>query len=412
MMSERVLSFQATGGRGVSLSNRDLTSADALPSVLFFGTYNEASHPRIGVIREGLIEAGAVVHVVNETIDLPTAERVQALTQPWRLVPITTRVLWLWLRLARSGWRLRSAADVIVVGYLGHVDVLLARVLFPRKTIVLDHLIGLADTAADRSIDGRRWLQSTLRLVDNMAMKAADVVVFDTSEHHEALGSNRDNGVVLPVGAPRRFFDAASNAEVPDAVSPIRVVFFGLYTPLQGAETIGAAVGLLAGDHDIDVTMIGSGQDLEAAKRAAKANSRVQWIDWVESDDLPATIAMHDVCLGIFGTTTKAARVVPNKVYQGAACGTAVITSNTPCQQAAFGDACLYVEPGNADDLARVLRGLAADRPSLLHAKQAASSVAQERFSPLAVVGPLLGRLRKSPAGVDEPDCAEHNGND
>ena len=43
--------------------------------------------------------------------------------------------------------------------------------------------------------------------------------------------------------------------------------------------------------------------------------------------DLPALVAGHDVCLGIFGTGDKALRVVPNKVFQGAAAGCAIVTS-------------------------------------------------------------------------------------
>ena len=40
-------------------------------------------------------------------------------------------------------------------------------------------------------------------------------------------------------------------------------------------------------------------------------------------------VASHDVCLGIFGDTDKALSVVPTKVYQGAAAGCAVVTSDT-----------------------------------------------------------------------------------
>ena len=56
----------------------------------------------------------------------------------------------------------------------------------------------------------------------------------------------------------------------------------------------------------------------------------MRWIDWVDADELPGVVAEHDVCLGIFGTTDKAPRVVPNKVYQGVASGCAVVTSDTP----------------------------------------------------------------------------------
>ena len=43
-------------------------------------------------------------------------------------------------------------ADAVLVGYLGHFDVLLARRLFRRIPVVLDHLIFAADTAAETEL--------------------------------------------------------------------------------------------------------------------------------------------------------------------------------------------------------------------------------------------------------------------
>ena len=89
---------------------------------------------------------------------------------------------------------------------------------------------------------------------------------------------------------------------------PLRAVFFGLFTPLQGAPVIGAALAALADDedHPVEVTMIGSGQDLDETRALAARNPRVHWLDWVDAADLPAMVAAHDLCLGIFGTGPKA----------------------------------------------------------------------------------------------------------
>ena len=46
--------------------------------------------------------------------------------------------------------------------------------------------------------------------------------------------------------------------------------------------------------------------------------------------EVPEKLAEADVCLGIFGDTEKAQRVIPNKVYEAMAMGKPVITGDTP----------------------------------------------------------------------------------
>src|ERR1700753_556024 len=108
--------------------------------------------------------------------------------------------------------------------------------------------------------------------------------------------------------------------------------------------------------------MVARGQDEAETKRAAAANAAVRWLDWVPSDELPALVGAHDVCLGIFGTGEKALRVVPHQVFQGAAAGCAIVTSDTAPQRRTLGDAARLVPPGDPAALADALRELAADR--------------------------------------------------
>lgn len=363
--------------------------------VVGFGTYDARVHPRVAIVLDGLAERGAHVVECNVPLGFSTAQRVAMLRQPWRLPLLAGRLAACWARLAA---RSRSAprADVVVVGYLGHFDVQLARRLYPRTPIVLDHLIGAGDTAADRGVGGRARGR-LLRGLDRAALRAADVVAVDTEEHLALLPADlRGGAVVVPVGASRAWFAAGeARSREPDpagAGRALRVVFFGLYTPLQGAGVIGGALALLAGA-PVEVTMVGTGQDYRAARAAAAGNTRVTWLDWVDPAELPGVVAGFDVCLGIFGTTPKALRVVPNKVYQGAAAGCAVVTSDTAAQRRALGDGALFVPPGDARALAEVLRSLAA-RPDLAaRSRLAARERAEDRFTAGAVVARLATRL-------------------
>lgn len=363
--------------------------------VLGFGTYDLAKPPRVGIILDGLRERGDDVVEINEPMGFSTAERVAMLDKPWLAYRLVLRIFARWVDLTRRSQRSRRAGrfDAIVVGYLGHFDVLLARLLFLRGRIVLDLLIFAADTARDRGVTGGLKLH-LLDALERLAIRCADVVVLDTEEHLSLLPeSARGKAIVIPVGAPAEWFAAGERAATQPDDDLLRVVFFGLYTQMQGAIVIGEALAALADQPNIAVTMIGKGQDFDATRAAAAANRVVTWLDWVDSDELPSVVAAHDVCLGIFGTTPKALRVVPNKVYQGAAAGCAVVTSATPAQQRAFRDAAEYVPSGDASALAATLCLLANDAARLTWLRSAARRAATERFTASEIVNSLREEL-------------------
>ncbi|HEU5425832.1 MAG TPA: glycosyltransferase family 4 protein [Actinocrinis sp.] len=368
--------------------------------VTVFGTYDTKAHPRVAIIADGLRAHGHEVQECNAPLGLDTAARVAILAQPWRIPVLLGTLARRWLTLARTARR-QARPDLVVVGYLGHFDVRLARRLFRRTPIVLDHLIGASDTARDRQMSGG-IRQVLLRAIDSGALRAADLIVVDTEEHLDALPpEHRHRAVVVPVGAPRAWFNMTHAAGATPAKTadqpPLRVLFFGLYTPLQGAPVIGRALARLAGA-PIETTMVGKGQDGPETHRAAAANSAVRWLDWVAADELPALVAQHDVCLGIFGTGPKALRVVPNKVFQGAAAGCAIVTSDTTPQRRLLGDAALFVSPGDDAALAEALLRLAEDRAELDRSREAARRLALHSFSAEQIITPLIKRLDELPA--------------
>lgn len=357
--------------------------------LLAFGTYDAQSHPRVAVLLEGLRAHGLTVEECNEPLRLDTAARVRLLQEPWRLPRLVAELARTWSALVRRARR-AGRPDAVLVGYLGHFDVLLARRLFRGVPIVHDMLVFASDTARDRGAGGAK--QRLLARLDAAAVRASDVVVVDTEEHLQLLpAARRSDGVVVPVGVPSGWLAPAPAARPDDG--PVRVVFYGLYTPLQGAPVIGRALALLRDEPRLRVTMVGAGQELAATRGAAGRSDAVEWRDWVAPADLPALVAEHDVCLGIFGHGDKALRVVPNKVFQGAAAGCAVVTSDTAPQRRALGGSALLVPPGDEHALAEALRSLAEDRHRLLQLRTAAWTLARDRFLPAAVVAPLVARV-------------------
>jgi glycosyltransferase involved in cell wall biosynthesis len=363
--------------------------------ILMFGTYDTDTHPRVGVLEEGLRARGHEVTTCNVPLGLRTKARVAILRRPWLLPLLAWKLANAWMRLWRRA-RHAGPVDAVVVGYLGQFDIHLARRRWPRTPIVLDYLVSGAGTARDRRVGGRARM-AALEWLDDAALAKADVTAVDTVEHLATVAQrHRSRARVVPVGAPSTWFHTP---ERPDHEA-LRVVFFGLYTPLQGAPVIGDAIRML---HEAGVaarfTMIGSGQELDETRRRTGA-APVDWREWVPAGDLPALVAGHDVCLGIFGTGPKALRVVPNKVFQGAAAGCAVVTSDTPPQRRALDDAASFVPAGSGSALAEALTALAADPRRLADARAAAHAHADRHFRPEQVVVPLEGALRGlSPRG-------------
>lgn len=354
--------------------------------ILFFGTYDERTHPRVRALREGFRALGHDVEVRNVPLRLSTADRVRAAQQPWRTPLVIGRVVrsWWWL------WR-RSrgvAADAVVVGYLGHLDVHLARRRFPQTPLVLDHMVSLGDTVRDRGLSPGSPVSRLLDRVDRAALRAADLVITDTSEQLAALPAEPRRSVVVPVVAPRAWHDVQPSP-TPSPGEPLRVVFYGLFTPLQGTPTIGRALARLADRDDIHVTMIGTGQGHDETRDLAAANRHVRWIDWIDGDALPEMVATHQVCLGIFGTGPKARRVLPNKVVQGATAGCAVITSDTAVQRRLLGALGTLVPAGDDLALAAAIEALADDRTALDETRRATRAVVDEALTPSSGVAEL-----------------------
>jgi glycosyltransferase involved in cell wall biosynthesis len=318
--------------------------------VLYFGTY-ERRYPRNAQVISCLRKAGVEVRERHEPV-------WEGREHKWA-VGIGSA-----LRLGRAQARLLArpradGADVLLVGYPGHLDLPAARRAARGRAVVFNPLVSLADTlVADRArFRSGSFPARALEAIDRRALRSADLVVADTEANADFLASladlERARIAVCLVGAEERFFGPGWTPE-----EPLACLFVGKLIPLHGLETVLEAARIAS---DLPFRIVGSGQ-LEALLRQRTAN--VEWIPWVEYDHLPGELRRSGCALGIFGTTEKAGRVIPNKVFQALACGTPVVTADTPAARELLvnGTSALLVPPGDPESLAEAVRRLFDDR--------------------------------------------------
>ena len=271
----------------------------------------------------------------------------------------------------------RCDFDVLLVGYPGHFDLLAARRVARHRPIVFNPLVSLVDTFVQ---DRARFAAGSvaaraLEWVDRRALRAADVVVADTdanADRFAALGRlPRGRVAVCLVGAEERIF------RPPWSPGGGEFLFVGKLIPLHGLETILSAARLA---HDVRLTIVGSGQ-LEHLLRERPPN--VRSIPWIPYGQLGDAYRGTRCALGIFGTSDKAARVIPNKVFQALACGTPVITADTPAARELLvdGENALLVPPGDPAALAETLNRAATDMRLLERIGEGGLHVFRERAS-------------------------------
>lgn len=316
--------------------------------VLYFGTY-ERDYPRNAQVISCLRRAG--VHVDERHVPMWDGRR-HKLSVGLRDVGRMTRAQ---LRLQRSG---PVDADVVIVGYPGHVDVPVAKRLARRRPVVFNPLVSLEDTViGDRALASSGGLTArVLRLLDRNAFRRADVVVADTAAHAayfaERFGLPDDRLAVCFVGADDDVFTPGERDD-----TTFRVLFVGKLIPLHGLDTILTAAAMCP---EIGFDVVGSGQLDDAL---ARRPPNVRHEPWVEYRHLPDLYRAAGCALGIFGVSAKATRVIPNKAFQALATETPLITADTPAARELLesGRDALLVPAGDPEALALAIRRLASD---------------------------------------------------
>ncbi len=347
--------------------------------VCFFGIY-DPSYAHNRMLAEGFASLG---YEVSECcVD---AKQYPGIQKYWQL--------------ARAARRLRGQYVFVLALFPGHTVVWLARLLFPRTRVVFDAMLSLYDSNVHDRARYRRWSIRGMRdyLLDWSSMHLADTMMLDTNAHIEYVARvfavSRAKCLRVLVGSDTNTFFPRDGA-IPAV--PFVVHFHGTYVPLQGIPCIIAAARLLRGEH-ILFRIIGSGQHSAHIKKDARdlvESGVVVFVDRVSLAELADSMAHAHVCLGIFGASDKAQRVIPNKVYEALAMGKPIITADTPGARELLDEhTAVLIPANNPQELAEAIRAVQADPECRVALGAAARALFVSKLLPEHIVGDLLQAL-------------------
>ena len=303
--------------------------------------YHDVHGARHSVIREGLEHAGFTLR--------------ECVTKKPGLL---SKYVDLWRQYHKN----RQGSSALLVPFGGHYIMPLAWLLtrIQRKPIIFDVFISLYDTYVDdRQLVSPRSLKAHfLRFIDKLSCKLADVILIDTELHKRYFMKmyhvKSRKILVLPVGSRTDLFKPQEHSTMHDAFI---VLFYGSFIPLHGIETILSAANLLQEEHpEIEITIIGKGQTYPALRTYAQSLelSNTRFLGPMPIEQLVDSMHQADVCLGIFGISDKANRVIPHKAYDALACAKPLITGKTKAAEHYFqhGENVILTKPGNEQELA------------------------------------------------------------
>lgn len=241
------------------------------------------------------------------------------------------------------------------------------KIFHPRTIIVIDFFISNYDTlVSDRNIIKKMSLKALyLYFIDWLSILVADLLMFDTEDDRDyflSLFKLNKNNFIVPV-----FFNFNNNIKSAFKLNKesgeFSILFYGGYSPLHGIDIIIRSALLLSNKYkQIKFYLIGSGQlkDEMINLNNELGGKNINFIDGLNYDDLLSAINDADLCLGIFGETEKAKRVIPNKLIDYLALGKLVVTGETLATKKFFNNGVdlIYCRIGDYIDLANKIESV------------------------------------------------------
>ncbi|MEW5892773.1 MAG: glycosyltransferase [Pseudomonadota bacterium] len=299
--------------------------------------------------------------------------------------------------------RTLPAVDLVWVPCFRQRDIAAAR-RWSRKRglpLIADPLISAYDKQVferGKFAEGSRRAER-LRAWEGALLRSADCLIADTPAHAEFFAQTFDIPLaqikVIHVGAEEPLFHPAPMLPY-DGRRPLEVLFYGSFIGLQAPQVIVEAARLYQGP-PVRWVLLGEGPLKAECLRLAQGLENVVFEPPVPYEELPARIHRADILLGVFGTSTKAGRVIPNKVFQGLACGRPVISRSGAAYPSRLlidpAAGLIWVEAANAGDLAQAVAQLATSPARLIELGEQARLSYERWFGQARILAELREAL-------------------
>lgn len=272
-----------------------------------------------------------------------------------------------------------------------------------KNILVFDAVLTLYETnVVDRRLFDERTVKAKfLYSLDYCALHNADIILSDTVAHMNYYS----NTYSLNLNKFRRLFVSADD----DFFYPRRykketdnfyVMFWGGFIPLHGVEYIIRAAKLLGSHKEIRFELRGFGQTYNEVLNLSKSlNAKnITFVpNFVPYEEFPNYVAKADICLGVFGKTMKAQRVMPTKAVEALAMQKPLITGDSPAARELLVNMenSLMVSMANPAALADAILTLKNDRKLREKIAENGYRLFKEKLSPKAIGKELKSVLIK-----------------
>lgn len=314
-----------------------------------------------------LVEKKTVLFITTKNIDyIRNTQEVRILKENAKHV-ITVfsdkkgyigRVTEIWSRLLK--YKMKDV-DIVFVGFAPQLILPFFYYKMRRKTIVIDFFISVYDTLIHdrKKFKDNGPIAKFCHWIDSITLKKSNYIITDTKADAKyfirEFKSEADKFETLYLEADSSIYYPREQHKRTDLQDKFVVLYFGSVLPLQGVDIVLDAIRLLKDNSDIYFQIIGP----VPGKYNRPIQENVEYINWLEQEELAKYIANADLCLaGHFNKEIdKAKRTIPGKAYIYDAMEKRMILGNTEANHEIFfeNEKVIFVEIGLAKALANAI---------------------------------------------------------